>query len=1095
MNYQLELKQIVDFPRCRIYREFIQTLMKDRSIRTNGGSCLFYFLILCSYANYSSSYRNIEHLTYKVVPGEWICSLKELQIHFRQKFQHQVISILDTLVEQNLLTYSLHEKNKIIQYKIKDWPKDNTALSHNYPCKKDIGFFFFPIADVHKLIGLGKCSEMDALLDLWIHAVYNDPSVQGSDAGPVVYFRNQTGNPLFSYQELARRWKQSKSSVSRLLKKLEDTDMITLISYSGKHGSMVYLRNYLSVMFNISDAHGIAASAADALPLGHYRIEETKAPSGYLTDGAKALEFDITQNGEIVDLTTEETSVSNQIIRGGVKIQKRDLETGEAKPQGNASLKDAEFTITNLGPNPVLVDETLYEKDQVVLTLKTDEKGLASTKKDTLPYGHYRGDETKAPEGYLNEGKLSQEFHITENGKILDLTAKETAISNQVIRGDLEFVKVSDGDLNRLANVPFSITSKTTGESHTIVTDKNGYASTSSEWNKHTTNTNRGETSEDGIWFGSSKPDDTKGALIYDTYILEEQRCDSNEGMNLLKIEVSVYKNHVVVDMGTLTDDQITIGTTALDKDSNSHFAKPEEKITLVDTVEYEGLKKGQSYKLIGTLMDQESGKPIEIDGKPVTAETTFKPKKSSGSAKVTFTFNASSLKGKTIVVFEELYQEDLKLAVHADITDQDQTIYFPEIGTTAKDKETDMNLSQADKEVTLVDTVAYKNLLPGEEYVMTGTLMDKETGKPVEIDKKAVTAETTFTPKESSGTVDVIFSFDGTSLAGKTVVVFESATYDGKEFATHADLEDNGQTIYFPEIATTAKDKADGDHFAKTDKEITIVDTVKYSNLIPGKEYALTGTLMDKETKEPLQADGKPITATTTFTPEDASGSIELTFTFDGSILSGKTIVVFESLTYQEKEIAVHADIEDHEQSIYFPGIGTTAKDKADGDQEAVATKEVTIIDTISYQNLIPDTPYKLVGTLMDKTTQKEVMIDGKPVTAETEFTPKDSNGSVEVIFTFDGSTLAGHDVVVFEKLFSLEGETALEIASHEDLDDKGQTIKLTEAPKDTPEPSKPVKTGDETTVLPYLLLAGAALLFAAGFGILYIRKRKKDK
>ena len=280
-----------------------------------------------------------------------------------------------------------------------------------------------------------------------------------------------------------------------------------------------------------SDTHGIAASAADALPLGHYRIEETKAPSGYLTDGAKALEFDITQNGEIVDLTTEETSVSNQIIRGDVKIQKRDLETGEAKPQGNASLKDAEFTITNLGPNPVLVDGTLYEKDQVVLTLKTDEKGLASTKKDTLPYGHYRVDETKAPEGYLNEGKLSQEFHITENGKILDLTAKETAISNQVIRGDLEFVKVSDGDLNRLANVPFSITSKTTGESHTIVTDKNGYASTSSEWNKHTTNTNRGETSEDGIWFGASKPDDAKGALIYDTYILEEQRCDSNEGM------------------------------------------------------------------------------------------------------------------------------------------------------------------------------------------------------------------------------------------------------------------------------------------------------------------------------------------------------------------------------------------------------------------------------------------------------------------------------------------------------------------------------------------------------------------------------------
>ena len=84
----------------------------------------------------------------------------------------------------------------------------------------------------------------------------------------------------------------------------------------------------------------------------------------------------------------------------------------------------------------------------------------------------------------------------------------------------------------------------------------------------------------------------------------------------------------------------------------------------------------------------------------------------------MTFTFNASSLKGKTIVVFEELYQEDLKLAVHADITDQDQTIYFPEIGTTAKDKETDMSLSQADKEVTLVDTVAYKIFCPAKNML-----------------------------------------------------------------------------------------------------------------------------------------------------------------------------------------------------------------------------------------------------------------------------------------------------------------------------------------------------------------------------------------
>ena len=108
------------------------------------------------------------------------------------------------------------------------------------------------------------------------------------------------------------------------------------------------------------------------------------------------------------------------------KSSKRDIETGETKPQGNATLEGATFTITNLSTHPVLVNEKLYESGQVVLTLKTDKSGAAATAKDALPYGHYRIDETEAPDGYLNEGKLSQEFDIQENGKIIDLTSKET---------------------------------------------------------------------------------------------------------------------------------------------------------------------------------------------------------------------------------------------------------------------------------------------------------------------------------------------------------------------------------------------------------------------------------------------------------------------------------------------------------------------------------------------------------------------------------------------------------------------------------------------------------------------------------------------
>lgn len=113
-----------------------------------------------------------------VGPGEWICTLSDLQTWFRCRFQHQAISILDFLVKQNCITYSLLGNKKIVKFKITDWAKDNTVLEYNCPCKKDDGFFFFPIVKVHELISLGKCSEMDMLLDMWIHAIYNDPTVQ-----------------------------------------------------------------------------------------------------------------------------------------------------------------------------------------------------------------------------------------------------------------------------------------------------------------------------------------------------------------------------------------------------------------------------------------------------------------------------------------------------------------------------------------------------------------------------------------------------------------------------------------------------------------------------------------------------------------------------------------------------------------------------------------------------------------------------------------------------------------------------------------------------------------------------------------------------
>lgn len=252
-EYKLEIKQVVDYPRCRIYRQFIQTLINDRTLRVSVGSGLFYFTVLCSYANFRTSYRCVDGISYTIYPGEWLCTVKELSEWFRTRFQHQAIDILEELQKQHLISFLILNRGKVVKYKIRDWKKHNTVLDYNCPCQKDTGFFFMPLSTAAELISAKRCSEMDIVLDLWLSTIYNDEQVQGSEAGPVVYLRNGTGNPFLNYSELAARWGLSKATVGRILKKLAGKGYISLMSFPGRHGSVIYLQNYLSTMFQVSD--------------------------------------------------------------------------------------------------------------------------------------------------------------------------------------------------------------------------------------------------------------------------------------------------------------------------------------------------------------------------------------------------------------------------------------------------------------------------------------------------------------------------------------------------------------------------------------------------------------------------------------------------------------------------------------------------------------------------------------------------------------------------------------------------------------------------------------------------------------------------
>lgn len=662
----------------------------------------------------------------------------------------------------------------------------------------------------------------------------------------------------------------------------------------------------------VTDDQGKASTSDDLLPYGEYILHESATNESMLLTAPDQTVL-VEDDGIIYEFT-----MADEVVRGGVLIEKRDLESGLLTPLGGASLDGTLFEITNKSVNPVYVNGALYQPGEVCATIEVVD-GIAQTDARALPYGTYQMVESKPGEGYLHTDQTVRSFQIRQDGQVIEFRDGDAAY-NQVIRGDLQFVKVGEGgeaNMGRFANVAFKLTSQTTGESHILITDENGEVRTESSWNLHSQDTNGNDGVEDeaawddhaGTWFGLTTEgwmvdvQDELCALPYDTYTLEELPCKGNQGYELVKVpNITISRNNTTIYLGTI-DDQFEgvpeIGTTATV--DGEHTAEPAGEVTLIDTISYKNLKVGETYKISGVLMDKETGEPLLVGEQQVTAELEFTPISSEGSVELAYTFDGSALAGKSVVVFEDLYQDENVVASHADINDEGQTVTFgqPEIGTTATiDGE---KTAQPSEQVTITDTVEYSSLTVGQEYTLKGVLMDKSTGEPLQVNDQQVTSEATFIPAESNGTVDVLFTFDATGLERKSLVVFETLFQGETEIASHEDIEDEGQTVTFteqPTLGTTAT--VDGSHTADPTGEITIVDVVKYTGLAPGETYTISGVLMDKATGEPLLVDGAIVTAEVEFTPESADGTVELTYTLDASSLAGTSIVVFETL-YQD--------------------------------------------------------------------------------------------------------------------------------------------------------------------------------------------------
>ena len=789
----------------------------------------------------------------------------------------------------------------------------------------------------------------------------------------------------------------------------------------------------------------------EGLPAGNYDIAETKAPQGYLQDQSRRT---VTVNGSgTVVYNCEDTPGSDSVM---VLLVKQDAETGAA--QANGKLEGAEYTVRyydgNYSSDPALEGkepkyEWIFRTDENGIILFDEEHKvsgdafvLGTDAVPVLPVGTLTIQETKEPQGYLLNDTVYVANTIIENGtSVVTVNLPDSEIcaaEEQIIRGDLEFIKINADDQSTMAGIPFTLTSKTTGESHLLITDANGYCSTESSFALHTKNTNRGTSAADGIWFGEGAADDGLGALPYDIYVLEEQPCEANKGKDLASVEINISSDKSTVNLGRISNYTAKIYTAAADTASGAKTIAPSENASVTDTVTYKNLTVGRTYKLSGRLVEKKTGEALIIGGNPVTAEVEFVPEAKNGTVDMVFCFDASGLAGQELVVYEYLTWNGIPVVSHEDINDTDQTVYIARIETTALDANTQSHVGSVREKAVIVDTVAYRGLTPGKNYQVSGILMDRTTGEPLLVNGSEVTASRTFAPDVSEGTIDVYFRFDAAALAGRTVVAFETVSYEGAVLASHADINDEEQSVYYPRIDTSASDAETESHLGTVAEKTVITDTVYYENLIPDQEYTIQGKLVMRGNGEELMKDESAVSAELTFTPDGSSGTVVLTYEINGSDLAGQTIAVAEELFYSGINVVSHADPEDEEQSIHFPAVGTTALDGDTGSHTGTLQEQAVIEDIISYVNLIPGQEYTVRGKLMVKETGEELMQGGRPVVINEKFIPENASGTVKVAYEFDSRGYAGQTIVVFEELL----HNGITVARHENLQDENQSV-----------------------------------------------------
>lgn len=645
------------------------------------------------------------------------------------------------------------------------------------------------------------------------------------------------------------------------------------------------------------------ATLSKMLENGDYVTIEQVAPLGYTLD-TSVHRFSVDGKSTDISVVDDPSAVT-------LTVTKKDSDTNSSVATGNASLAGAVYRVSYL-----------QDGSEVHRDITTNSSGRAVLK--GIPIGQIKVQEISSPLGY----KLDPTVHIY-NVAPHEVTSAEFELepadfTEEVMKGQIALHKQYEtlDDLAEEQGAEFDIYLKSAGSFDAAK-----------------------ETERDHITTGADGIATTKD-LPYGTYVVHQTKGGNGRQL-VADFDVSISEDGKVYSY-----DLVNVQKNA--------------QLKIVKTSE-DGVIEGIHFR-VTRLEDNYSAEYVTNAAGEILTETLPIYADKDGATKYQYKVEELDTKETFGYQLPDSQTVELSEGEIASVSFHNKPI---EIGTKAT-VEGEKEVDPLDK-VTLTDTVSYTGLVPGKEYKVTGVLMDKETGEKLLVDGKEITAETVFVPETKNGSVDVTFIFDATGLHGKEIVVFEDLYRENVLLATHADINDEGQTVKIknPEIGTKAT--ADGKKEITADK-ITITDVVSYTDLTPGKEYKLTGVLMNKATNDKLLIDGKEITAEATFTPKATTGEVEMTFTFDARELTVETeVVAFETLYRDGIEIAVHADIEDEGQTVkILPLHGSimTTKVNADDPTDKISGATFGVYSDADGDGIFNAKTDKLVGTLQEGDT-----------------------------------------------------------------------------------------------------------------------------